>query len=665
MNQLRLGRRVALGRGQCLLVVCSATLALQVLILGDASSSVVVQGTFIGNSLAPTPTRRNGGLFHKIPVRGQCRVPDCQQSPPLSFSFTTTTSSRSAQQRHQHQQEESFHVNGINTRSERYIELENTAFQELKRKEDETHRINLQLAQLARDSQRNYKMAAHKAYDLLRTQAHPDTVGYNSVLKALAKTSSSTNKRAAATAEKLLQEMEELHQTQSAQRALWFQRQSELTEDEYAMGPPKVWVKPNVRSYSTVMDAYGKQSSYEGAVKAQTMLNRLQDKFTRTQDYAVMPNEIAYNTVLNAWAKSGSAEEGAERCEQVLHQMMDLGLADVISYNAAIHGWARSGVPDAGRHAERLLRTMSRNTNGNGLGIGDDDTNNVMMIQPNARTYTTTMDAWSRSHGCEDSSQRAHVLLKEMEALAAQGDVSMQPNYITYSTVINAYALSKSEPYKAHKAFALLQHMVRLSAKNNNNRQGRPNRVTYNAVLNACATSCPNLLKESSSTSTLLPEGLPSLASIVRTLYKQLLAQTGDETLGPDHYTFGTVLKAVANVFWGEPDQVEFAEQVFEEACRQGYVSFGVLVQLKQAAPVEVYRNLIPREAYNPENGHFYMKSIPKEWTRNVQEDNNKQLRQQQLQQKTTPPPTKQGGGGGGGGGGRSGFRSSSSRTIS
>ena len=278
----------------------------------------------------------------------------------------------------------------------------------------------------------------------------------------------------------------------------------------------------------------------------------------------------------------------------------------MLFYFTACHAWARSGEPDAGRYAERLLDEMTE------------------YVKPNSRTYSVVIDAWGRSSGCEDSAQRAHGLLNEMEDLVDDGDSSMRPNYITYSAVINAYARSQSESFKAHKAYALLQRMEQQSSKNNDPTI-RPNCVTYNTVLNAIATSNPNAVynnedssendQEETTQQVKLSE-LPTLPDLVRTLYSQLL----ESELEPDHYTFGTVLKAVANLFWSEPDQGEFSKQVFQKACDLGYVSFGVLFQLKQAAPADVYRSLLPEKAYNPVNGHVIMKHIPKKWTRNVRE---------------------------------------------
>jgi hypothetical protein len=473
-----------------------------------------------------------------------------------------------------------------------------------KDQQDETYAVNLQIAELAKAASLRNKTAARMAYDLLISQRYPDTVAYNSVLKALAKTSSLYNKPSATLAQELLEEMEELNAIQVENNRKWYQRlrADNLTQDELSIGPPRVRVKPNVRSYSTVMDAWGKQTNPAAAQKAQDLLETLQAKHEATGDVAVQPNAITYNTVINAWAKAGANVEGALHCERLLDEMYNL--ADVISYNAVLHAWARSGLPNAGERAELLLRRMT-------------------MVEPNGRTYTTVMDAWSRSYeACPDSAQRAHALLTEMERLAVQnGDDRMKPNYISYSTVVNAYALSKTEPLKAHKAFSILQRMLRMSKTDSN---VRPNRVTYNSVLNACATSCPIAVKDYLHEHN-WDQKVPTLPDMVRTIYAQLLET---ESLRPDHFTFGTVLKAVANLFWGEPDQVEFGAKVFQEACRRGQVSFGVLSQLRQAMPAEVFRELLPQKAICDERPEALLNHIPKSWTANVREESRRRPNQ-------------------------------------
>jgi len=275
--------------------------------------------------------------------------------------------------------------------------------------------------------------------------------------------------------------------------------------------------------------------------------------------------------------------------------MKDKNLADVISYNAVMHAWARSGEPNAGERAETLLRTMTDKSN----------------VQPNARTYTTLIDAWSRSTADDSRARRAHALLNEMEDLwKSTGNERVKPNCISYSAVIHAYALSK-EHRKATMACELLRRMVQLYTSGENV-DAKPSLVTYNSVLNACATSTRAVERDEDG------ESGVNLKHIVRSIYKELTSPS--QNLRPDHFTYGTILKACANLFCGEPDNPKFVQEVFERCCDDGQVSFGVCYQLRQAATSELYRSLIPEEAYNAENGHFNIKDMPKEWTRNVRE---------------------------------------------
>jgi pentatricopeptide repeat protein len=472
----------------------------------------------------------------------------------------------------------------------------------------ETYEINLQIAQLAEQCiKRKSTTAAVQAVNLLRTMSHPDTVAYNSVLKVLAKLSPcmlqidacgrKQKTTAASLALNILDEMKDLFRKQLADNKEWYKKNTHTkvaaaaaaallppgsvatSEATLAAGPPRVRVKPNVRSYSTVMDALARTGKVESAEQAEDLLQELHDVYYNTNDLAMQPNLITYNTVLTAWAKAaaaaantgsnntgngntGSVPNAAAHCLRILEYMPMT--PDTISYNTVLHAVARSGWSDTGERAEGLLRSMSEQ----GVAV-------------NARSYTTCMDAWSQS-GCPD---RAHALLVEMEELYEQTrDPQLLPNCISYSTVIHAYANSK-ERDKAMHAHAIFQGMLAKGIK--------PNSVTYNNVLNCFATSKHHQ-----------PE--LQLIDMVEKLYYQVVA----EDL-PDHYTFGTVLKACCNLFW---EDVEFAPAVFREACERGHVSSGVLWQLRQAVPVDTYRELVG-------NDQIAWTELPRKWTRNVRDD--------------------------------------------
>lgn len=245
------------------------------------------------------------------------------------------------------------------------------------------------------------------------------------------------------------------------------------------------------------MDAWSRRSGKvpDAAQHAHEMLNRLEKLWEETGDSHFQPNTISYNTVIAAYAKDGG------QADQALSLLKKMGSkVDVISYNAVLLAFARSGLPDAGARAERLLREMKF---------------------CNSRSYTTVMDAWSRSHS-ENSAERAFALVRELEdRFEKTRDVAIRPNCISYSTVIHAYALSK-DPGKALKAWNILRHMRQLSDSGKNT-HAEPSLITYNSVLNVCATS-------------MSMAHLP-VKQMVHSLYKEIMEHPG---LHADHFTYGT-----------------------------------------------------------------------------------------------------------------------------
>ena len=178
-----------------------------------------------------------------------------------------------------------------------------------------------------------------------------------------------------------------------------------------------------------------------------------------------------------------------------------------------------------------------------------------------------------------------------------------------------------------------------------------PTIVTYNSVLNACASSCPNVVAEElakrgatksvKSETTTREEtkngslgSLPGLCELVCHLYQRIL---NHPTIQADHFTFGTTLKAVQAVFWGDPEeQVRFGRQVFADACERGQVTPGVLLQFRHAVPDHVYREVVvlqgdpkeldekgPSGRRNVVGNSFGSMSeqLPFKWRRNVKED--------------------------------------------
>lgn len=444
-----------------------------------------------------------------------------------------------------------------------------------------TYRINLQLAALSTEALRGRQKAAvtgAKALALFADIQMADTVAYNSLLKVLAKVSpaSINGIPAVVLAEQNFDQMKQVHEQQLTANAAWYETLKSadgkiVSQEVISTGPPRIRVKPNARTYATMMDAYSRLGTTEAARRCEELLEELNQRWIDNEyDVALEPNLICYNTVLTAWAKSGGGVAAAT-CLRWLETMPVA--PDRITYNTVLHAIARSGWNDAGERAESILK--------------DDmmlfPREHSSTTSPNARSYTTCMDAWGQC----GRPAKAHALLKELEDMFhATGEESFKPNEFSYATVIHAYAVSKDSD-KAIAAYSVFNDMLAAGI--------RPNRVTYNSMLNCCATSTTH----------------PELIEMVEALYHQFLQIK--HTDGPDHVTFGTVLKACSNLLWKDET---FAVAVFQEACERGQVSLGVLWQFRQAVPIDIYRELV-RHDQAPRQ----WRDLPDEWNSNVREE--------------------------------------------
>lgn len=473
---------------------------------------------------------------------------------------------------------------------------------------DWTYRGNLKIQNILNESKisqdkASKNKAAQEAHDILwklEQLQRADTVTYNLVLNALAK---STLQDSAQQAQKILQRMEHVYQTQ-------------LHSVEHPDGETDgiITVKPNVRTYSTVIDALTKSPGMEptdAAQASQELLERLGYLYEATGDIDFQPNTIMYNSVMNSWAKTGTMT-GALNAMKLLEYMEEPDTPcepDVITYNTCIHAWAKCKTKESGEQAELLLRRMEHRRS--------------MTCKPNIRTYSSCIDAWCSSNS-PSAARRAHSLLDELEAIYEEtSDVNMQPNAFTYSSVINAHAKSKQSEKKAVSALQVLKRMKEMY-ESGKNPQAKPTIVSYNSVLNACATTFGRSIgtreeERTTDTSVVTNQSQHLALGIVRVIYRELTHDNSEIT--PDHFTYGTVLKACANLMTPLDDEaLLFIRDVFEKCCSDGQVSFGVLFQLRQAAPIELYRDLIPIEAIDATNDHFILEKIPSSWNRNVKE---------------------------------------------
>lgn len=187
----------------------------------------------------------------------------------------------------------------------------------------------------------------------------PNTTSYNLYINALAKSkskSSHDNKQAAVQAELVLRKMLELGKVYNGCR-------------------------PNVVSYTSVMDAYAQQPANDptAADSAERILLELVTSIsTGTLPNIPSPtstNQVTFvtaDTVLNAWAQQGTAR-GAARAQQILERLEEAAIQSsrgrssgnsirptAFSYATVIHGWAQVGGTQGAAKAQEVLDRLSQ-----------------------------------------------------------------------------------------------------------------------------------------------------------------------------------------------------------------------------------------------------------------------------------------------------------------
>jgi len=419
----------------------------------------------------------------------------------------------------------------------------------------------------------NSKGAAKRAEDILElmhrlvsegnTSVKPTTATYNAVINAWSK---SGEKGSAEHAESYLQQMEEM----------------------FAAGNEDV--KPDELSFNSVIAAWARSPSKYAARKAEEILERMEN-LQRCGYPGAKADTVTYNTVISVWARAG-VHGAAKRCEDILRRMEqiyengDLSVKpDVISYSTVIDAWAKSGEKGAAHKAELVVFRMQELYDGS-----------FTDVKPSAITFTAVLDAWARSGEGTEAANRAENILQYLEESYRAGNIDLKPTTVTYTTVIAAWARSR-HPQKAVKAQQILRRMSYIKEKGS-----KPNVVTYNAVINACAFTCGS------------PDLKRMALAIATETYNEIRLTN---SLSPDSITYSSLMKSCSNLLpMGVERNVAVAE-VFGMCCQDGQVNEKVLMELRHAASGPLLNDLLGPFGYVE---RVNCNDLPRQWTKSVRE---------------------------------------------
>jgi pentatricopeptide repeat protein len=321
---------------------------------------------------------------------------------------------------------------------------------------------------------------------------------------------------------------------------------------EQAMENPSL--RPNVVTFSSVMNSWVKSGLPEAPQRVEDLLQRMKDLDEENPDWGVAPNGVTYSTAIDVWARVGRVDRVEElfneiyveygkgkedlkptihifngylvalakkgdnnRAEALLKQMEDLyeaGELDskptVISYSTVLDCFAKSKDRDAGERAEAILRQMA----GNG-------------VQPNTISYNSTINAYAKAGKVE----HAESLLKEMYESYVQGNQVVQPTAQSYSIVLAAW--SKSRSVDAGERGERILHLMKELAQSGELDRA-PDIVSYNSVLDCWAKSSSREAPEKA---------------------QSFLKQMRDDGVDLDTYSYNIVLNILSRS--GQPHKAE------------------------------------------------------------------------------------------------------------
>lgn len=276
-------------------------------------------------------------------------------------------------------------------------------------------------------------------------------------------------------------------------------------------------VRPDVRSYTKVINAVSRSMRPDAGEIAEEILDKMLNLHSSGTNVAAKPNTFTYTAVIEAYANSG-VEGSAEKAEEYLGHMIQKyedGDPDVKPtarcFNAAINAYAKSGYPGAAQQAEDLFYRMD------GLYMSG-----VKEAKPNTFNYNSLITALANSRE-EGSAERAADVLNRMERCYESGDKDCKPTTVSFNAVIDAYAKSGQEGAAA-KAEEVLRHMEDLYESGED---VKPNTRSFNSVLNAWAKSG---LEEA-------PVMSQDLLNFMTRLYDE-----GNNAVRPDVHSFCTVI---------------------------------------------------------------------------------------------------------------------------
>jgi len=421
---------------------------------------------------------------------------------------------------------------------------------------------------------------------------------------------------------------------------------------------------PNIKTFTSLIDAYCQQNEWDSIGNADRMLNRLLDQYLQGNE-DLEPSVATWTIVINAWGRLSKKNRkgAADRAGRLLRRMEDLYRdgrisckPDAITYVTCMNAYAFArGGEDAGE-AEKLLEEM------NELYLDGDDT-----MKPSPRSVRVVADAWIKSGDMasaesflddyekylyedgesEISEETADMYRSMLYGHAKSGNMDraryyldfmiekdMKPDNLCFDRLIEAYSnIASQEALKgALKVFELMEKCRR-------NGDVKPNERVYTSFIRALTRCKASDMHKKAET---LLERMHSLynngdnVGIKPTVFtynavlnacaesRHVEGTSKDEAFKTavlvfnelrnggedcDHVTFGNMLRC-AKLLPEGTQRDKYVSATFNICRQQGFVNSFVLRDLQQVVHEDVWRALLELPRGEPD-----LELLPSSWS--------------------------------------------------
>lgn len=339
-----------------------------------------------------------------------------------------------------------------------------------------------------------------------------------------------------------------------------------------------------------MISAWARSNHPKAPDRAEAILQRMIELSKDERNKNIKPNTISFNIVIDCYSRRRNPEKAMAILQKMenFYEESDrdeIGKEvkpNVISYNTVLKAWSLSNDVDAAKNAQSLLNKM--------------ETNDENGVRPNIVSYNTVISAIVRNGTAESIVSAKNVLLQQMVKN------NVMPDVVSFTTLMRGVARSNMRD-KANQAQHILRSLQEFYKTGNDDI--KPNILSYNTVLNACAFSGHYGI------STKKEAFLIAIST-----YNEI---RNCEYVEPDSVTYGSMLKICSNLMpKSGKSRTSLAKQIFKECCSKGLVNEFVLNALRASISQEDFSNI-----FNcVENSNKL--NIPSDWKCNVRNNGNK-----------------------------------------